>query len=82
MKAKLYKQDKIKMQLYYNKKFEEYSKLTPEALKDIFNAEKLSSTAKQALVDVTRYMLYQERVKAMQESNPVINEEHQNGTTE
>ena len=63
IKTKLTHKDRANIQARYNLKFEEYTKLTLDELKEIFNSKKLSNTDRKALIDSTSYLLYQQQVK-------------------
>ena len=56
---KLTKKDKQNITNAYNKKIEEYYKLTLDELKEIFNTQKLSSTYREALIRVVNSKMYE-----------------------
>lgn len=71
---KLGKKDRMRIQLRWLKKYNEFIKLDKEELKKLYNETKMSSTDKHALTQAVQEILYKESQLVSDESQKV-NEE-------
>ena len=71
IKTKLTHKDRANIQARYNTKFEEYTKLRLDELKEIFDTTKLSLTDKTALQDADLYIRYKKRAELAKQNDEI-----------